>query len=128
MLSSERRLISIVDDDEWARQGMSAYIESCGHDCATFRTAEEYLSFDRMCDTICLIADVQLPGMKGPDLQDRLIADGCCIPIIFVTGFFDERIRNRVLRAGAIGYLTKPYREETLSDCLQRALGNFCTD
>jgi FixJ family two-component response regulator len=121
-VSQNGRLISVVDDDDWARDGMTTYIESCGYNCATFRTAEEYLSFDRMCDTDCLVADVHLPGMKGPDLQDRLIADGYRIPIIFVTGYFDEEIRNRVLRAGAVAYLTKPCCAQTLSRYLERAL------
>lgn len=125
---ARRKLISIVDDDEWARQGTSVYVESCGYDCATFCTAEEYLSFDGLRDTDCLVADVHLPGINGPDLQDRLIADGYRIPVIFVSGFFDEEIRNRVLRTGALCYLTKPYSEKTLSAYLERALRNVSFD
>ncbi len=102
---------------------MNCYLDSCGYNCAAFGTAEEYLSADAMRETACLVVDVQLPGMKGPELQDRLIADGYRIPIIFVTGYFDERIRDRVLRAGAIACLTKPWCERTLSGCLEKALG-----
>jgi FixJ family two-component response regulator len=61
--------------------------------------------------------------MQGPDLQDRLIAEGYRIPIIFVTGYFDGRIRDRVLQAGAVAYFTKPWCEKTLSSCLEKALG-----
>jgi FixJ family two-component response regulator len=116
-------LVSIIDDDPWSREGMNCYLESCGYNCAAFSSAEEYLSANAMRETACLVVDVQLPGMKGPELQDRLIADGYRIPIIFVTGYFDERIRDRVLRAGAIPCLTKPWCERTLSGCLETALG-----
>ncbi len=100
---------------------MNRYLESCGYSCATFCTAEEYLSANAVRETACLILDVQLPGMKGPELQDRLMAKGYRIPIIFVTGYCDERIRDRVLRAGAIAYLTKPWCEGTLSGWVERA-------
>jgi CheY-like chemotaxis protein len=116
-------LVSIVDDDHWSREGVNFYLESCGYSCATFCTAEEYLSADAVRETACLIVDVQLPGMKGPELQDRLIAEGHRIPIVFVTGYCDEQIRNRVLRAGAMAYLTKPWCERALSGCLERAFG-----
>jgi CheY-like chemotaxis protein len=114
-------LVSIVDDDPWSREGVNCYLESCGYNCATFCTAEEYLSANAVRETACLIVDVQLPGMKGPELQDRLMAEGHRIPIIFVTGCCDERLRGRVLRAGAMAYLTKPWCERTLSGCLERA-------
>jgi FixJ family two-component response regulator len=116
-------LISIVDDDKWSRDGLSTYLEACGYNCAAFCTAEAYLSGNAVLETACLVADVQLPGMKGPELQERLIAEGYRIPIIFVTGFFDERTRDRVLRAGAIAYLTKPWCERTLSKCLEKVFG-----
>lgn len=114
-------LVSIIDDDPWSREGVNCYLESCGYSCATFCTAEEYLSANAVRQTACLIVDVQLPGMKGPELQDRLMAEGYRIPIIFVTGCCDERLRGRVLRAGAMAYLTKPWCERTLSGCLERA-------
>jgi CheY-like chemotaxis protein len=116
-------LVSIIDDDHWSREGVNCFLESCGYSCATFCTAEEYLSADAVRETACLIVDVQLPGMKGPELQDRLMAEGYRIPIIFVTGYCDDRIRDQVLRAGAIAYLTKPWCERALSGCLERAFG-----
>lgn len=116
-------LVSIIDDDHWSREGVNCYLESCGYNCATFCTAEEYLSANAVRETACLIVDVQLPGMKGPELQDWLMAEGYRIPIIFVTGYCDERIRERVLRAGAMACLTKPWCERTLSGCLERAFG-----
>jgi FixJ family two-component response regulator len=120
--SSAKRLVAIIDDDDYARDGMGAYIESLGHISATFATAEEYLSSGVAFRNACLISDVHLPGMQGPDLQVRLLADGHRVPIIFVTGFYDENIRVRVLKAGAIGYLAKPCSESSLIEYLDKAL------
>jgi FixJ family two-component response regulator len=121
--SSAKNLIAIIDDDHSVRDALSVYLESWGHSTATFATAERYLSSGVAVSNACLISDVQLPGMQGPDLQVRLIADGYRIPIIFITGFYNENTRARVLRAGAIGYLAKPWHEASLIECLDRALG-----
>ena len=117
------RLIAIVDDDTYARDGMNALVESYGYSGARFATTEEYLASNIADKTACLILDVHLPGMNGPDLQDQLLANGYRIPIVFVTGVFDEMIRAKVLRAGAIGYLSKPCCDAALIDCLKEALG-----
>ena len=93
-----------------------------GYAAETFASAEEYLRSNRAADTACLISDIQMPGMNGADLQDRLIADGHHTPIIFVTAFPDEGIRARVMKAGAFGFLTKPFSDESLMACLDRAL------
>ena len=115
-------LISIVDDDGFVRESTRGHIRSMGYVAETFASAEEYLRSDRTADTTCLISDIQMPGMNGADLQDRLIADGHHTPIIFVTAFPDEGIRARVLKAGAYGFLTKPFSDESLIECLDRAL------
>jgi FixJ family two-component response regulator len=73
--------------------------------------------------TACLITDVQMPGLSGPELQDRLIADGHRIPMIFVTAFLDEELQTRVLNRGAFGYLPKPFNEDRFIECLDAALG-----
>ena len=75
-----------------------------------------------MRDTSCLITDVQMPGLSGVELQSRLIADGHRMPMIFMTAFPEERIRARALGAGAFGFLSKPFDEEHLIGCLDRAL------
>ena len=93
-----------------------------GYAAETFTSAEEYLRSNRAPATACLISDVQMPGMNGADLQDRLIADGHRTPIVFVTAFHDEGIRARVMKAGACGFLTKPFRDDSLIECLDRAL------
>ena len=93
-----------------------------GYAAETFTSAEEYLQSYRAADTACLISDIQMPGMNGADLQDRLLADGHRTPIIFVTAFPDENIRARVLKAGALGFLTKPFSDQSLIECLDKAL------
>jgi FixJ family two-component response regulator len=115
-------LISIVDDDESIREATKGLVRSLGYFAATFASAEEFLNSGRINDTSCLITDVQMPGLSGVDLQRRLIAQGRTMPTIFVTAFPDERTRKRVLTAGAVGYLSKPYDEESLIACLDTAL------
>lgn len=115
-------VISIVDDNESVREATKALIRSLGYATATFASAEEYLRSDRTRDTSCLIADVQMPGLSGVELQDRLIAGGKRTPVIFMTAFPEENIRARVLKAGAFGYLSKPFNDECLIKCLDAAL------
>jgi len=117
-------LVSIVDDDGFVRESTRGLIRSMGYAAETFVSAEEYLQSNRAADTACLISDIHMPGMNGADLQDRLIAEGHRTPIIFVTAFPDEAIRARVLKAGACGFLTKPFSDESLIECLDKALLN----
>ena len=78
-----------------------------------------------MKGTTCLIVDVQMPGLSGPELQDRLISDGYRTPVIFITAYPKEWVRERVLNAGAIGYLSKPFNEDRLIECLDKALNAY---
>lgn len=116
-------LIAIVDDDPWACDGMNNFVLSLGYSGVTFQSAEDYLDSELKQRTRCLILDVHLDGMSGPDLQVRLLADGDCTPIIFVTARVEEHVRDRVMGAGALGYLSKPCDENTLLKCLERAIG-----
>lgn len=115
-------MIAIVDDDESVRETTKGLVRSLGLNASAFASAEDFLQSDRLNDTACLIADVQMQGMSGVELQSQLIAQGCNLPIIFMTAFPEERIRKRALDAGAIGFLSKPFNEECLIDCLDRAL------
>lgn len=119
---ARKALIAIVDDDPWVREGMNSFVGSLGYLGATFMSAEEYLDSDLKRRTGCLILDVHLCGMSGPDLQTRLLADGYCTPVIFVTAQFEEHVRDRVMRAGALGYLTKPWDERALITFLEDAV------
>jgi FixJ family two-component response regulator len=116
-------LIAIIDDDQSILDGLSALFESLGYRSAVFPSAEEYLLSRLKTDTRCLIVDVHLRGMSGPDLQSHLIADGNCTPIVFITGRFEQIVRNRVIAAGALDYLIKPFIEKSVIDCIQKALG-----
>jgi FixJ family two-component response regulator len=115
-------VISIVDDDEPVREATKGLVRSLGYTAVTFSTAEEFLKSDRVNDTSCLIADVQMPGLSGLELQSRLTDAGYYMPIIFVTAFPEDRIRARAMKAGAFGFLSKPFSDESLIDCLDRAL------
>ena len=117
------KMITIVDDDEYARAGLKALVESLGYSAATFASAEDYLASDLGGDnTACLILDVHLPGISGPDLQAHLIARARCPPIIVVTGRCEEHVRKRVIDAGAVGYLTKSGDDKTLVNCIGKVL------
>jgi FixJ family two-component response regulator len=116
-------LISIVDDDESHREATKGLIRSLGYQAATFASAEEFLQSDSVDNTSCLITDVQMPGLSGIDLQRGLIARGVEMPTIFITAFPEEGTRVRALTAGAFGYLGKPFSEESLVECLDKALG-----
>lgn len=117
-------VISIVDDDESVREATKSLVRSLGYKALTFEFAEEFLELAQMMATTCLITDVQMPGLSGVELQDRLIADGHNMPTIFVSAFPDERLERKVLQSGAIGYLRKPFKEDHLIDCIDAALKN----
>jgi len=115
-------LISIVDDDASVREATRSLVRSLGLNADTFASAEEYLLSQTVGATSCLITDLVMPGMSGADLQQRLIADGNDIPVIFITACFDEMACARALKAGAYGFLRKPFSEESLIECLDSAL------
>jgi FixJ family two-component response regulator len=117
-----RPVISIIDDDPSVREATRSLVRSLGYQAQAFSSAEEYLQSDHVDNSSCLITDLHMPGMSGADLQDRLIADGRRIPMIFMTAYFEERIRNQVMDAGAFGFLRKPFDDESLIACLDKAL------
>jgi FixJ family two-component response regulator len=115
-------LISIVDDDEAVREATKSLIRSLGYNAQTFGSAEEFLAWRQLDDTDCLITDVQMPGLSGMDLQDRLISAGHEMPTIFVTAYPDAKLEKRALRGGAIAYLRKPIEESHLLEHIDTAL------
>ena len=115
-------LVAIIDDDESVRATTDSLVRSLGYVVHTFATAEEFLHSDRRNDFACVIADVQMPGMSGVQLQDHLRAQGYPVPFIFFTAFPDEKTRTQALAAGAICYLTKPFDGDSLIQSLQGAL------
>ena len=115
-------IIAIVDDDEAVREATKMLVRSLGYNASTFGSADEFLKSEQVHDTSCLITDLHMPGLSGLDLQDRLIARGHRIPIIFITGYPDENVRMRAMKAGAIAFLTKPPNHDHLLDYLEMAL------
>ena len=115
-------MIAIVDDDEALREAMRSLVRSLGYGVSTFGSAEEFLKSEQVSDISCLITDLQMPGLSGLDLQDLLIARGHRFPIIFITGYPNETARARAMRAGAIGFLSKPFNADHLIGYLERAL------
>jgi FixJ family two-component response regulator len=116
-------VISIIDDDVSVRAATGNLLRSLGHTVNTFVSAEEFLRSARLSDTSCVIADVQMPGMSGVDLQAHLLTQGHSVPFIFMTAFPEEAVRARALKAGAICFLTKPFDRLTLTRYLDTALG-----
>jgi FixJ family two-component response regulator len=115
-------VIAIVDDDEAVREAMKTLVRSLGYNASMFGSANKFLNSEQVDDTSCLITDVQMPGLSGLDLQDRLIAQGHRIPIIFITGHPDDNARARAMKAGAIGFLSKPVNADHLLGYLGKAL------
>lgn len=115
-------VVSIIDDDKAVREATQDFVRSLGYATNAFNSAEEYLQFGRVHQPSCLIADVRMPGMSGPELQDRLIAERDFVPIIFITAFPDDVLRDRVCRAGACAFLIKPCDGNVLIECLESAL------
>jgi FixJ family two-component response regulator len=118
-------VIAVVDDDQSVREALTGLLKSLGYRPVAFPSAEDFLNSKQGHGAACLIADVQMPGMTGPELHDQLVAcGGEPIPTILVTAYPDEAARARALRAGVKGYLAKPFREEDLLGCIRSALGS----
>jgi FixJ family two-component response regulator len=119
---SKLPLVAIIDDDASVPVTTDSLVRSLGYRTRTFASAEEFVRANRPDDLSCVIADVQMPGMSGVELQAHLRSQGSRVPFIFFTAFPDEKIRAQALAAGAICYLTKPFDEESLVVSFQSAL------
>jgi FixJ family two-component response regulator len=115
-------MIAIVDDDVAVRKATEQLVRSFGYSASTFASADEFLKSDQVHDTSCLITDLQMPGLSGLDLQDRLVARGHRIPIIFITAYPEDSARARAMKAGAVGFLSKPFTDAQLLGCLEKCL------
>jgi FixJ family two-component response regulator len=117
-----KTVISIVDDDPSVREGMTDLLRSMDFDVEAFERVTDFLNSNRLCGTSCLIADVQMPKMTGLELFDHLIGQGNIIPTILITAFPNARDEARARRAGITCYLSKPFTELQLLDCIDQAL------
>ena len=118
----ERSLVSVVDDDESVRESLPDLLEVCGYRVEAFSSAEAFLASRLVGQTKCLILDIAMPGMTGPDLQQELRRRGRNIPIVFITARKDESVRPRMLEQGAVDCLFKPFSERVLLDAVTTAL------
>ena len=115
-------LVSVVDDDESVRESLPDLLKAFGFSASAFSSAEEFLASDSVCKTRCLILDVAMPGMSGPELQQELIRRRRDIPIVFITAGGDESVRPRLIAEGAVECLFKPFSETALLEALNAAL------
>ena len=118
----KRSLVSVVDDDESVRESLPDMLRQLGFAAQAFSSAEAFLASEVVGETRCLILDVAMPGMSGPDLQQELTRRRQEIPIVFITAHEDATIRPRLLARGAVECLFKPFSEVALLDALNAAL------
>ena len=116
-------LVSVVDDDESVRESLPDLLRQLGFTAQAFSSAEAFLASEFVKQTHCLILDIAMPGMSGPDLQRELKRRRQEIPVVFITGNADRTVRPRLLAHGAVECLFKPFSETALLDALNAAAG-----
>lgn len=117
-----RPLITVVDDDESVRESLPDLLKEFGFEAQTFSSAEEFLASESVAETRCLVLDVAMPGMTGPDLQRELTRRHRLIPIVFITAHRDATVRLRLIAQGAVDCLFKPFEPTDLLQALNTAL------
>jgi FixJ family two-component response regulator len=123
LMTIPRSLVSVVDDDESVRESLPDLLREFGFAAREFSSAEEFLASDCVDQTSCLILDIGMPGMTGPDLQRELKLRRRHIPIVFITAQRDENVRPRLLEDGAVECLLKPFSDTALLEAVTAALG-----
>ena len=121
-VTNKRALVAVVDDSDSVRESLPDLLTQVGYDVQAFESAEAFLASEVMTATDCLILDVGLPGMSGPDLQQELKRRGATIPIVFITAQGDKSLRPRLISAGAAACLFKPFSDNALLDAVEAAL------
>jgi FixJ family two-component response regulator len=116
-----RSLVAVIDDDESVRESLPDLLREFGFAVQAFSSAEEFLASNYVCQTRCLILDVAMPGMSGPDLQRELTLRRQEIPVVFITAHGDETVRPRLLEQGAVECLSKPFSDAALLRALNAA-------
>jgi len=122
MSNDGNEMVFVIDDDESIRESLKSLMRSVGLGVETFASAQEFLQSTRPDVPACLILDVRMPGLSGLDLQRELFNANIHIPIIFITGHGDIPMSVRAMKAGAVEFLTKPFRDQDLLDAIQQAL------
>lgn len=122
VMNNPEQIVFVIDDDESMREALKSLIRSVGLSVETYASAHEFLQSRRPDIPACLILDVRMPGLSGLDLQRDLTEANIHIPIIFITGHGDIPMSVRAMKAGAVEFLTKPFRDQDLLDAIQQAL------
>jgi FixJ family two-component response regulator len=117
-------LVSVVDDDESVRESLPDLLRELGFTSRTFSSAEEFLSSDALTKTECLILDINMPGMSGPELHRVLVRYQIAMPVVFITAERDDAVRSRILEDGAVECLFKPFSDTALLQALNKALSD----
>jgi len=117
-------IVAIIDDDDQARSGIESLLRSLDYAVRAFASAEAFLQSPQLRHIACIISDVRMSGLSGIELQERLNAEGCRIPMILVTAHPDAHVRERAMRAGAAAFLRKPVSKGDLIPCLDGVLKN----
>jgi FixJ family two-component response regulator len=120
--TGNNKAVAIVDDDEEVRVALGGLLKSAGLAARAFESAEEFIESGQQSQVACLITDIRMPGMSGLELQAKLNAEGCSIPIVFITAHGDAKMRMQALRAGAVEFLAKPFDDEALLESVRAAL------
>jgi FixJ family two-component response regulator len=115
-------LVAVVDDDGLLRDALRRLLKASGFGAVSFESAEDLLNSGRLPEIACLIADVRMPGMSGLELQAKLKAERCALPIIFITAHGDAKMRIQAMRDGAVEFLTKPFDNAVLLEIVHAAL------
>jgi FixJ family two-component response regulator len=126
-MASNEPVVYLVDDDESVRKSLNRLLHLIGFRVRAFASAEAFLAIQPESPA-CLVLDVQLPGMSGLELQGKLAASRIVIPIIFITGYEDEKVHSHVMARGAIAFLQKPFDKQLLLDAIRLALGTRTPD
>jgi FixJ family two-component response regulator len=116
------RLVAIVDDDESVQRALQDLIESDGLSALCFASAEQFLDSEARNKAACLIADIRMPGLSGLELQAKLKAERCRIPVVFITAHGDAEMRIHAMRQGAVEFLSKPFDDAVLLEIVHTAL------
>ena len=119
-MTCARPLVSVIDDDQSVRESLPDLLKAFGFSVRAFASAEEFLASDCLPQTRCLLLDIAMPGMTGPELQDMLARR---FPMVFITAHADDATRSRVIAAGAVECLLKPFTEDALLQALNAATG-----
>ncbi len=122
MAEGKTNMVAIVDDDDLMRSSLQGLLKAVGLPARAFASAEDFLNSGHQHQTACLIADIRMPGISGLELQAKLNAERCRIPIIFITAHGDEKMRMQALRAGAVELLAKPFDDNVLIESVRAAL------